>query len=387
MGPAYDRPMTTDSRLDELPPIRLTELTECGGCAAKLGADLLADALSGLGADGTATRSSPASSRPTTPPRTASRTTWRSSARSTSFRRSSMTRSRTARSRRPTRCPTCSRWAAGCCSRCRSPRSPRTSRSALARRVFEAAAAKVREAGGSSPAATRSATRSPSTASRSSAPHTPTGCSARAAPEPGDVLLLTKRLGTGLLVSGRRQGRTTDADLDAAIDQMRTLNRAASEVLVAARDPRRDRRHGLRAARPRPGDGAGIGRAARASRRRRCPRWTVRSTSPGQASRPVAPATTAASPRRRWRWRWASRPSSSRSRTTRRPPAGCWRRLAPTSTPSKPTLRRRACSRLASRMGRARRGCCRSVTEPGDPSIRRAQPGNCGCSPASIARG
>ena len=25
----------------DLPPIRLTELTECGGCAAKLGADLL----------------------------------------------------------------------------------------------------------------------------------------------------------------------------------------------------------------------------------------------------------------------------------------------------------------------------------------------------------
>ena len=31
-------------------PIRLTTLTDCGGCAAKLGADLLADALSGLGA-------------------------------------------------------------------------------------------------------------------------------------------------------------------------------------------------------------------------------------------------------------------------------------------------------------------------------------------------
>src|SRR5690349_7530370 len=42
--------MTTASRLDDLPPIRLTELTECGGCAAKLGADLLADALAGLGA-------------------------------------------------------------------------------------------------------------------------------------------------------------------------------------------------------------------------------------------------------------------------------------------------------------------------------------------------
>src|SRR6476661_8931274 len=34
-------------------PIRLTTLTDCGGCAAKLGADLLADALSGLGAQAT----------------------------------------------------------------------------------------------------------------------------------------------------------------------------------------------------------------------------------------------------------------------------------------------------------------------------------------------
>jgi len=34
----------------DVPPIRLTELTECGGCAAKLGADLLAEALAGLGA-------------------------------------------------------------------------------------------------------------------------------------------------------------------------------------------------------------------------------------------------------------------------------------------------------------------------------------------------
>jgi selenide,water dikinase len=51
---------------------------------------------------------------------------------------------------------------------------------------------------------------------------------------PGDRLLLTKRLGTGLLVSGSRQGRTSAADLDAAVRQMRTLNRTASEVLVAA---------------------------------------------------------------------------------------------------------------------------------------------------------
>ena len=35
----------------DVPPIRLTELTECGGCAAKLGADALTEALAGLGID------------------------------------------------------------------------------------------------------------------------------------------------------------------------------------------------------------------------------------------------------------------------------------------------------------------------------------------------
>jgi len=48
----------------------------------------------------------------------------------------------------------------------------------------------------------------------------------------GDVLILTKPLGTGLLVSGRRQGRTSDADLAEAIDWMRRLNRDASEALT-----------------------------------------------------------------------------------------------------------------------------------------------------------
>jgi selenide,water dikinase len=51
---------------------------------------------------------------------------------------------------------------------------------------------------------------------------------------PGDVLLVTKALGTGLLVSGARQGRTAPADLEAAIASMRALNRAAAEALVAA---------------------------------------------------------------------------------------------------------------------------------------------------------
>src|SRR5262249_40224269 len=34
----------------DVPPIRLTELTGCGGCAAKRGADVLEEALAGLGA-------------------------------------------------------------------------------------------------------------------------------------------------------------------------------------------------------------------------------------------------------------------------------------------------------------------------------------------------
>src|SRR3990172_12909809 len=35
--------------LADVPAIRLTELTECGGCAAKLGADALTEVLAGLG--------------------------------------------------------------------------------------------------------------------------------------------------------------------------------------------------------------------------------------------------------------------------------------------------------------------------------------------------
>ncbi|MGH2464611.1 MAG: selenide, water dikinase SelD [Candidatus Limnocylindrales bacterium] len=52
---------------------------------------------------------------------------------------------------------------------------------------------------------------------------------------PGDVLLLTKPLGTGLIVSGRRQEQpaATEAAFEAAVDGMRRLNRAAAEVLVA----------------------------------------------------------------------------------------------------------------------------------------------------------
>ena len=94
---------------------------------------------------------------------------------------------------------------------------------------------------------------------------------------PGDALILTKRLGTGLLVSGSRQGRTDPADLAAAIEGMRTLNRAASEVLVANAIMAADRRDRFRPPRPWPRDGPRLRRTAGVRRRRparlaRCPR-------------------------------------------------------------------------------------------------------------------
>ncbi len=81
--------------------------------------------------------------------------------------------------------------------------------------------------------ATPSATRSPSTGWRSIGAAHPDKLLRKGGAKAGDTLILTKRLGTGVLVSGHRQGKTSDEQLAAAVDQMRTLNRAASEVLVA----------------------------------------------------------------------------------------------------------------------------------------------------------
>ncbi len=46
----------------------------------------------------------------------------------------------------------------------------------------------------------------------------------------GDLLFLTKRLGTGIVVTAAKQDKASDSDLAAAIDSMLTLNRAASEA-------------------------------------------------------------------------------------------------------------------------------------------------------------
>ncbi len=53
----------------------------------------------------------------------------------------------------------------------------------------------------------------------------------KAGARPGDVLLLTKRLGTGIVLQGVRDGVAPAGALDAAIDSMVELNKAAADAI------------------------------------------------------------------------------------------------------------------------------------------------------------
>jgi len=53
---------------------------------------------------------------------------------------------------------------------------------------------------------------------------------ANATARPGDRLVLTKRLGTGIIGTALKQNRASETSLNAAIESMCTLNRAASEI-------------------------------------------------------------------------------------------------------------------------------------------------------------
>lgn len=48
---------------------------------------------------------------------------------------------------------------------------------------------------------------------------------------PGDVLMFTKKIGTGIISTALKKGIAKDEDIDKAIAQMTTLNRAAAEAL------------------------------------------------------------------------------------------------------------------------------------------------------------
>lgn len=238
--------------------IRLTQLTECGGCAAKLGADLLAEALSGLGAvTGPAALHVHATDAATTPgehpseyliagldppddaavyrvsdelaiigtldffpPLVDDPTTYGEIAAANALSDVFAMGGRVL-------------FALSIAA------FPEDLPSDVLGAVFKGAAAKVREAGGTLAGGHTIRDAEPKYGLAVIGAGHPDRLLRKGGAQPGDVLLLTKRLGTGLLVSGSRQGRTAPDDLAAAIDQMRTLNRTAAEILVA---------HGVRAA-------------------------------------------------------------------------------------------------------------------------------------------
>jgi selenide,water dikinase len=218
----------------DLPPIRLTELTECGGCAAKLGADLLAEALAGLGA-GAGAGVDPALIAGLDPPDDAA-----------AYRISDdlaiigtldffppLVDDPVAYGEIAAANALSDVFAMG--GRVLFALSiaafPEDFPAAALAAVFEAAAAKVREAGGVLAGGHTIRDPEPKYGLAVIGAAHPDRLFRKGGARPGDVLLLTKRLGTGLLVSGRRSGHTSDADLDAAITQMRALNRVGAEVL------------------------------------------------------------------------------------------------------------------------------------------------------------
>ena len=230
--------MTTDLRtLTDPPAIRLTELTECGGCAAKLGADALADVLAGLGvvegeappADliagltppddaavhlvapdlaviGTVDFFPPLVDDPRTYGEIAA-----ANAMSDVFAMGGRVLFALSVAAMPEDLPR-----------------------ETFRAILDGAAAMVREAGGILAGGHTIRDPEPKYGLAVVGVAHPDRLLRKGGARPGDVLILTKPLGTGLLVSGRRQGRTGDADLDAAVAWMRRLNRAAAEALTEA---------------------------------------------------------------------------------------------------------------------------------------------------------
>jgi selenide,water dikinase len=218
--------------LDQVPALRLTAMTDCGGCAAKLGADLLSAALSGLGAEttpddlivglqppddaaayrisddlaviGTLDFFPPLVDDPRTFGEIAA-----ANAVSDVFAMGGRVLFALSIAAFPEELP----------------------RDVMAE-VFAGASAKVREAGGTLAGGHTIRDPEPKYGLAVIGAAHPDRLLRKGGANPGDALLLTKPLGTGLLVSGHRQRRTAAEDLSTAIDQMRALNRAASEVLV-----------------------------------------------------------------------------------------------------------------------------------------------------------
>ncbi|CAN5621538.1 selenide, water dikinase SelD [soil metagenome] len=215
-------------------PLRLTSLTECGGCAAKLGADVLAEALAGLVAvpappellAGLSPPDDAAVFRLTDdlavvgtvdffPPLVDDPWSYGSIAAANALSDVFAMGGRVLFAMAVAALP---------------EDLPRTDMEA----IFAGASSKVREAGGTLAGGHTIRDPEPKYGLAVVGVAHPDRLLRKGGARPGDVLVLTKRLGTGLLVSGHRQGRTSPAHLAAAIERMGDLNRAASEVLVTA---------------------------------------------------------------------------------------------------------------------------------------------------------
>jgi selenide,water dikinase len=212
----------------DVPPIRLTQLTDCGGCAAKLGADLLAEALAGLGGAAGGDGTNPALIAGLEPPDDAA-----------AYRISDdlailgtldffpplvddpATYGEIAAANALSDVFAMGGRVLFALSIAAFPED--FPRHALAA-VLEAAAGKVREAGGILAGGHTIRDREPKYGLAVVGVAHPDRLLRKGGAAPGDALLLTKRLGTGLIVSGRRRGLASEADLEDAIEQMRTLN-------------------------------------------------------------------------------------------------------------------------------------------------------------------
>jgi selenide,water dikinase len=215
-------------------PLRLTELTECGGCAAKLGADVLEEALAGLVSQADATASGllaglyPADVAAVHvvapdvavigtldffPPIVDDPWTYGAIAAANAISDVYAMGGRVL-------------FALSVAA------MPEDLPAGTFRAILEGAASVVREAGGILAGGHTIKDPEPKYGLAVIGVAHPDRLMRKGGAQAGDLLILTKPLGTGLLVSGHRQGKTSDADLDAAIVQMRTLNRAAAEVLV-----------------------------------------------------------------------------------------------------------------------------------------------------------
>ena len=243
-------PMATQT-----PTIRLTELTTCGGCAAKFGADALAEALAGLGVDPVggvddagghshgATADGSTASGPAAliagldppddaavylvapgvaiigtldffPPLVDDPRTFGEIAAANALSDVFAMGGRVL-------------FALSIAA------IPEDMPAGAFRAILEGASSKVREAGGILAGGHTIRDPEPKYGLAVIGVASPDHLLRKGGAQPGDLLILTKPLGTGLLVSGRKQGRTSDDDIAAAIDSMRALNRAAAEVLVA----------------------------------------------------------------------------------------------------------------------------------------------------------